>query len=123
MKFRSWQSFLQVRKIDIFRHPTLFLAIMLSSRAIHIEVSNSLDTDSFIHALRRFIARRGPIQQIRCDNGTNFIGAKLELDKACGKMHHAVIRNRMHQAGIEWVFNPPAAGHMGGVCMGKATEL
>ena len=48
---------------ETFRHPTLFLAIMLASRAVHIEVSNSLDTDSFIHALRRFIARRGPIQQ------------------------------------------------------------
>ena len=30
-------------------------------------------------------------------------------------MDHAIIRNRMHQAGIEWVFNPLAASHMGGV--------
>ena len=31
----------------------------LSIRAIHIEVVHSLDTDSFINTLRRFIARRG----------------------------------------------------------------
>ena len=49
------------KKRDLFRHPALFLSRMLASRAIHIEVSNSLDTDSFIHALRRSIARRGPI--------------------------------------------------------------
>ena len=30
-------------------------------------------------------------------------------------MDHAIIRNRTHQAGIEWVFNPLAASHMGGV--------
>ena len=33
----------------------------LSMRAIHIEVASSLSTDSFICALRRFLARRGPI--------------------------------------------------------------
>ena len=32
------------KKRDLFRHPTLFLSRMLASRAIHIEVSNSLDT-------------------------------------------------------------------------------
>ena len=30
----------------------------LSVRAIHLEVAHSLDTDSFINAMRRFIARR-----------------------------------------------------------------
>lgn len=31
----------------------------LTTRAIHIEVSHTLETDSFINALQRFIARRG----------------------------------------------------------------
>ena len=47
----------------------------LSSRAIHLEVVNSLSSSSFINALRRFIGIRGPISLLRCDQGTNFVGA------------------------------------------------
>lgn len=34
-------------------------------RAVHIEIASSLDTDSCIHALRRFVSRRGQVQTIR----------------------------------------------------------
>ena len=54
----------------------------MASRAVHLEVSNSLETDSFINALRPFICRRGPVRQLRSDQGTNFIGAKRELREA-----------------------------------------
>lgn len=50
----------------------------LSIRAVHIEVASSLDTNSCINAIRRFIARRGQIMEIRSDNGTNFVGAERE---------------------------------------------
>ena len=33
----------------------------LASRAVHLEVANSLDTDSCINCLRRLVARRGPV--------------------------------------------------------------
>ena len=36
----------------------------LSSRAVHIEVADSLDTSSCISALRRFLARRGIVKEI-----------------------------------------------------------
>ena len=49
---------------------------------MHIEVADSLETDSFIQSLRRFICRRGPVREIRCDRGTNFNGAEAELKKA-----------------------------------------
>ena len=62
----------------------------LTMRAILIEISHSLSTDSFLNALRRFIARRGKPADIHSDNGSNFIGAEriwreslqsLELDQ------------------------------------------
>ncbi|XP_028403950.1 uncharacterized protein LOC114526541 [Dendronephthya gigantea] len=58
---------------EVKRYGSLFMC--LASRAVHIEVSDSLDTDSFLQALRRFISRRGPVQEIRSDQGTNFVGA------------------------------------------------
>ena len=36
----------------------------LAIRAVHIEISHSLDTDSLILALRRFLARRGQVKEI-----------------------------------------------------------
>ena len=49
------------------------LFVCMSTRAIHIEVIESMDTSSFINALRRFLAIRGPVIQLRSDCGTNFV--------------------------------------------------
>ena len=51
----------------------------LAVRAVHLEISYTLDTDSFMLALRRFIARRGQVKEIRSDHGTNPTGAEKEL--------------------------------------------
>ncbi len=52
----------------------------MSIRAVHIEVIESLDTSSFINALRRFLAVRGPVKHIRSDSGTNIVGACKDLN-------------------------------------------
>lgn len=51
----------------------------LVTRAVHIEVVESLSTSTFINALRRFIAIRGPAKLFHLDCGTNFVGACKEL--------------------------------------------
>lgn len=98
---------------ELKRYGCLFTC--LASRAVHIETTNSLETDSFIQALRRFIARRGPIREIRSDNGTNFVGAKTELQQAVDEMDNEQIRSRLHQEGTDWIFNPPSGSHLGGI--------
>ncbi|GBM58380.1 hypothetical protein AVEN_181223-1 [Araneus ventricosus] len=50
-------------------------------RAIHLELVNSLSSDTFLLTLRRFMARRGRPRTIYCDNGTNFRGASNDLSK------------------------------------------
>ena len=100
------------RKV-VKRYGALFTCLV--SRAVHIEVASSLESCSFIQALRRFIARRGPVKEIRSDNWTNVVGARKGLLEAIDEMDHEEIRVRLRKEGIEWLFNPPAASHMGGV--------
>ena len=67
-------------RTEIKRYGCIFTCLTI--RAVHIEVTHSLDTDSFISALRRFIARRGNPKLLRSDNGGNFVGSEKELREA-----------------------------------------
>lgn len=87
----------------------------LAYRAVHLEVAATLDTDSLINALCRFIARRGQVVELRSDNGTNFVRAERELKKAIQEWNTSKIEDMLLQRGIKWMFNPPAASHHGGV--------
>lgn len=87
----------------------------LTIRAIHIEIANSLDTDSFINALQRFMCRRGQPELIRSDNGTNFVGAERDLRRVLTNWNRGAIHEFLLQMEIRWIFNPPSASHMGGV--------
>ena len=90
----------------------------LSCRGIHLETVSNADTDSFILALRRFIARRGVVRSIRSDNGGNFIGASNELEKAYKEMNHDKIRKYLLTKQCDmilWQRNPPESSHKGGV--------
>ena len=87
----------------------------LNSRAIHIEVLESMDASAFICALRRFLSVRGPTARIRCDRGSNFVGAKTELEQALQEMDEGALKTYLADQGCEWSFNPPHASHFGGV--------
>ncbi len=86
----------------------------MASRAVHLEVAYSLDTDSCINALRRFICRRGQVCHLRSDNGTNFTSAERELKRALEELNHNKITKFLVHKGIKWSFNPPSASHHGG---------
>ena len=58
----------------------------LASRAIHIELLDTMEASSFICALRRFLSPRGPFLLLRFDRGSNFVGAKTDLDKGLEEM-------------------------------------
>ena len=59
-----------------------------TTRAIHLELVDSLSTEVFILAYRRFVARRGSPSLIRPDNATTFPAAADQLL-------------------VNWRFNPP----------------
>ena len=99
---------------EVKRYGVLFTC--LASTAVHLEVANSLSTDSFLNAYRRFVGRRGPVRQLRSDQGTNFVGAKNELQQALSTLEYEKIRQELVK-NCDWVdfkMNVPEASHMGG---------
>lgn len=86
----------------------------LSTRAVHLEMTSSLNTDSCIMTIRRFVARRGNPVTIHSDNGTNLVGANSELRKALEELNQQQLADECTSRGIEWHFIPPQAPHMGG---------
>ncbi|KAK7877393.1 hypothetical protein WMY93_031909, partial [Mugilogobius chulae] len=86
----------------------------MSTRAVHLEVIESMDTSSFINALRRFFSIRGPAIQLRTDCGTNFTGACRELGFDNKIPSDPKIKSFLNDSGCAWVFNPPHSSHMGG---------
>ena len=102
------------RRSQLKRYGALFTCF--TCRAIHMEVTNALDTNSFIFARRRFMARRGAVRSIWSDNETNFVGTRNELQQVFKEMNHNKIKNFVPENGADWIdwhHNPPAASHMG----------
>ena len=101
---------------ELKRYGVIFTC--LASQAIHVEVANSLNTDSFLNALRRFLALRCPIRQLRSDQGTNFIGANNEIESAKREMHLKKVQDFLLKENCDFFsfkFNVPSASHMGGI--------
>ena len=108
--------FIKEGRKELKRYGVLFTC--MSTRAVHLETANSLSTDSFLNAYRRFVCRRGPVRQMRSDQGTNFVGAKGELKESLNEMDNDVIRNELLRRNCDWIIqkmNVPYASHMGGV--------
>ena len=65
----------------------------LTTRAVHIKVVQSLDTESCLAAVTRFIERRGYPNTIISDNGTDFVGAANELKSFMNEWDKAKIES------------------------------
>ena len=83
-------------------------------RAIHIEVSQDLSSDSFFLLFTRFVSRRGAPTEVYSDNGTNFRGVECEVKRALEMWNQSCITESMRRRDVQWYFNPPYAGHQGG---------
>ena len=88
------------------KYGVLFICLVI--RAVHIEISHSMDTDSFFHALGPFIiARRRKPHEMRSDNGTNFVGGNRELKEAVQQWNKDKLHLHFLQQEIKWIPNPP----------------
>ena len=94
----------------------LCLFTCLTARAVHLEMSYALDTDSFVNAFTRMTSRRGTPAYVISDNGTNFVGAEPELRELVEALDaDRITQETSKYHPIDWKFNPPCAPHFGGV--------
>ena len=97
---------------DLKRYGVIFTC--MSSRVVHIEELDDMTTDASINALRCFIAIRGPVQQLRSDKGSNFVGARNELASALKGLNGDKIQSYLTKSRCDFLMNVPYSGHREG---------
>lgn len=106
--------YIRERRSTVRRWVALFTC--LTTRAVHLELVNSLSSDAYILAFRRFVARRSEPAVMFSDNGSNFCGAVAELRDSVRRLNaDEKFRNFLSKHEITFHFNPPSAPHMGGI--------
>ena len=85
----------------------------MTYRGVHFEVLHSVDTDSFLLALDRFVSTRGLPCYARSDNGTNFKGGISVLSQILEQINLEKLQDRYPT--IKWEFAIPYAPHSQGI--------
>lgn len=90
------------------------LVTCATTRAVHLEIVKSLSTNSFLHALQRFMSHHGWPSTIISDNGTSFIGAEKELRRFIDNGQKGIQEfSALHN--VRWIFTTPLSPHQGGI--------
>ena len=91
----------------------------MCTKAVHLDLCQSLSSEDFLATLRRFVARRGCPAHLYSDNGTNFSGAREEIraiqEMTGSREYNEDIINFCAGHSINWHRIPPRAPHFGGL--------
>ena len=87
----------------------LCLFMCLQTHCCHLEMALSQETDVFLNALTRMVARKRWPKLMLSDNVTHYVGAARKVKELV-----STSKTESNQ-GINWQFNPPGAPHFGGV--------
>ncbi|UYV83350.1 hypothetical protein LAZ67_23000733 [Cordylochernes scorpioides] len=79
-------------------------------RAVHLEIVRTLEANTFLLALKRFICRCGRPGKIYSDNGTNF----SKTNELLKRLDWGEIERESSVKRIQWIFIPPSAPWWGG---------
>ena len=93
---------------------------------MHLDLAQSLSTEDFMLAFRRFVAAQRRPSKIFSDNGTNFVGAEKELVAEVRSLgENPELHAKCRAEGMDWKFQPPSAPHFGGAheSMVRSTKL
>jgi hypothetical protein len=94
----------------------LVLFICMATKAIHLELVSNLTSEAFIAALKSFTPRRGLIDHLYGDNGSNFVGTNREL-KAFFKIEGFLrqVHDYAAKTQFQWHLITPNSPHFGGL--------
>ena len=94
------------------RYGVIFTCLV--TRAVFLELAQSLSTPDFLMVMRRFMGLYGKPRSINSDNGTNFVGTERELLQSLDELANSEALKKMTQEeGIRWHLQPPRAPHFG----------
>ncbi|XP_054709780.1 uncharacterized protein LOC129219413 [Uloborus diversus] len=82
----------------------LLLFTCAVTRAIHLELVPSMNTESLLLAFRRFISRRGLCNTIYSDNAKAFKRADIELKKVFKCIGHPSVQDLFSHYNINWKY-------------------
>lgn len=90
--------------------------------SLQLELARDRRTDTFLAALRRFIARRVKPAEMYSDNGRNFgrnfVGAKRALNEMLqlhtSREHNERVTRKLSEQSIKWYLIPQYSSHWGG---------
>jgi len=101
----------------------ILLFTCLQTRAVHLEVTEAMDTDAVLNALSRFVDVRGLPTDILSDNWKTFVSEDKELESWVRNLEEDLLVTPS-QAKVKWTFAPPRGPHHGEVyeIMVKATK-
>ena len=103
----------------VFEKGYMIIFVCFATKAVHLELVMSMNTESFVAALERFISRRGLPGHIHSDNGKNFDGARNELHKLYTMLQNKETQNFVQSYlldhRIQWHNSPGYAPHFGGI--------
>lgn len=93
----------------------VFICMMI--KAVHLEAVRSLTSEAFLAALKGFFARRGKSNNMYSDNGANFIGSSMLLDKDFKEaiQQNSTLALILEEQQIRWHFISAASPHFGGI--------
>ena len=83
-------------------------------RCVHFELVETLEADSFLMALSRFLARRPRPEVIISDNGGNFQRSATVMSQLYEHLQTNLEKLSRQHPTIAWRFNTPLSPHQGG---------
>ncbi|XP_033213758.1 uncharacterized protein LOC117170824 [Belonocnema kinseyi] len=93
------------------------ILVCFATKAVHIQLVSDFTTEAILADLRRFFGRRGLSSDLYSDNGTNFVGARNEIEEIqellLSHKHNERVRHTLSNDQIAWHVIPPHSPHFG----------